>query len=488
MKENTHFTLSLKTTFRQIIKPEILFVVFSLTFGLILVFLTPPMEVPDENVHFPREYQISDMNFIADKLPSLSHGDQTRYGAETPKSINSAVFGLLGDVPYGADHKVHLNTYRTFLRQDLDVHNTEPLPTEPPSTYSPIAYIPQVVGICVGKAFNAPPIVLIWLGRITNLIAFTVLIYFAIRLLPFAKWGLVLLALNPMSLFLGASLSPDALNISLAFLFVSLVVSTYGTKRQISHAKLILITGVLSALALSKPTGLVFAPLIFTIPWRAFTSRKKHISFVIISIGIAAVLFLLWNWGIRDIVKEAVFIQANGRPVSQSAQLAYILNHPLGYAKDLITNFVIVVPNSAGDSVFRQFWGIFGAGTVDAINPVWVMVVYAVMLVLAALYQSGRGTSLTTNKKLIFLSLFLIAAAGTITAMYLNFTNVGSSLIQGVQGRYFVPFSILLLALFTGRRKILNISDTMMGRLVGVVTFVTLSVTVVEITLRYYNL
>ena len=39
-------------------KPEVIFSIFSLVFGIMLIFITPPNQAPDETFHFERAYSV----------------------------------------------------------------------------------------------------------------------------------------------------------------------------------------------------------------------------------------------------------------------------------------------------------------------------------------------------------------------------------------------------------------------------------------------
>jgi len=62
------------------VKPEIFFVIFAFFFGLLIVLITPPFQIPDEINHFYRAYQISEGQLIAVK-------HDNRIGGYMPKSL-----------------------------------------------------------------------------------------------------------------------------------------------------------------------------------------------------------------------------------------------------------------------------------------------------------------------------------------------------------------------------------------------------------------
>jgi len=462
-------------------KPEKVFLILASVFGLVLVFLTPPFQVPDEPAHFFRAYQVSNLTFVSQPFQLNS---ETRYGSQLPESLTAADTLFIGNVAGHAENRFPLHLFRLGIDQQLQPQKTQQTLVEASAIYSPIVYVPQAIGITIGKLFSAPPLVMIWLGRIMNLAFWILIMYVALRLLPFAKWAMVILILNPVAIFLSASLSPDVTNISFAFLFVSLILATFNSKVLISKRMMFALLGVLAVLSLSKPVNLVFALLLFAIPWKRFATKWKFIRFCIIGILLSGFLFVFWNYQVKDILVAAVKSQSGGVAISDQAQLLYILHTPLSYLHVVFNNYVLAVPGTSGDAVLGTFFGVFG--WLDTSIPLWTIMVYLLTLFLALLYQMGRGITLTRTQKLFFVITFGLGFLGNITAMYFNSTAVGASVISGVQGRYFIAFSILALGIFTARKKILQISEKSIGTILFSAMIVILLMMIIRIALRYY--
>lgn len=471
------------TTFKKFIsKPEGFFVLFSLFFGVLFVFLVPPLQAPDENSHFRRAYQISNLDFVSKKFEKSG---ATRYGSDLPVSVNVAIDKLMGDIPGHPLNKFSKSMLKFGITQPLKPSVTERTIIEAAGTYSPVIYIPQAVGINLGKVFEAPPLILIWLGSLVNLLVWIVVVYFAIKILPFGKWGLVVLALNPLAVFLSASLSPDVINISFAFLFVSLILATFVKGRRINLRSYSIILAVLIVLALSKQVNILFVLLLFAIPVRYFRTRLKYIGLGVLGILLVGGLFILWNYQVREIFDAAVFAQSGGLHISVSDQLSYIIHNPFDYAKTVLTNMILVTPGTYGDAILTTYSGVFG--WLDNSIPLWTMTLYASTLLFALLYQFGRGITLKLSQKFILLSLFALAFVGTTTALYVNSTPVGSHVIAGIQGRYFIPFSVLLIGIFTARKKLLQISNRSMINVLTFALLIIFIVTTIKLFLRYYH-
>jgi len=463
-------------------KPEGLFVVIAGIFGLIFVFLVPPIQVYDERAHFFQSYAFSNLNLIPEKHEYLG---KYHYGAELPKSVFVAGELFIANTAGVAETKFDTKLFG-YIDQPLEPEITDH--REYGSGYSPVVYIPQIIGISIGKAFNTSPLIMIWLGRLANLVVWILLIYAAIRIIPFAKWAVVVLALNPMTVFLSASLSADVITISLAFLFFSVVASTYVARKSISKIKLAVLFGLVSLLALTKPTNILFGFLLFTIPWRLFYAKWKYILFCVGAIGFSLVVAYVWNLLLADANAFNAQNMAIGRLISPNEQLSIILNSPIDYIKILLLNFVIIPDGQGypGNQVLTSIVESLGWGETKI--PLWTTLFYMIMVVFVFLYTAGRGYVLTKLQKSILLALFVLFCVGNITAMYLYFTGVGQSIILGVQGRYFIPGLILVAALFTARKKIITISDKNFKIIIASGLSLVMLVTLLTIVIRYYGI
>jgi uncharacterized membrane protein len=468
-----------KQAFLEFIKiPQNAFVFLAGIFGFIFVFLVPPLQVYDERAHFFQAYAVSNFDFIPSPYQYL---DKTHYGAELPKNVfiaGEVLISVAGDntrpFPKGL--------YKEYIFQPLDplVKDHREIGT----TYSPVVYIPQAIGITIGKIFEASPLVMIWLGRLMNLFVWLVLIFMAIKVIPFGKWFVVALALNPLTVFLSASLSADVLTVALAFLFFAIVSKFIVQKEGLDRKKILIIAGVLSLLVLTKPTNIIFAFLLLAIPMKKIKSKLRYVIIIGGTIVFVIALGLLWNHLISTASEVNGNLLASGRMIDSSAQLSQILHNPLSYLKVLIMNYVVIPPGYPGDSTFFSWVGSLGWG--ETLLPLWSVVLYIATIFVTLLYIAGRGPVFTSKQKIILLTILLLYAVACITAMYLYFTGLGQPVILGVQGRYFIPSLILLGGILTARKKILLLNEGPFSLIIIGILTLLLSITALTIYTRYY--
>lgn len=201
--------------FSFFIQPEKAFVTIGLIFGILFLLITPPFQVADETAHFFRSYQVSEGQIVAEKQKNQVGGPLPQSLVDTWQKVSSGIpnnpeikqkpadiFSLL-NLPLKSDNKIFGHFPNTSL-------------------YSPIPYLPQAAGMMLGKAFGLSPIILLYLGRIFNLLVWLLLGYISIKITPIFQWVFFLLALTPMSLFQAASLSADAVTNSLSILLITI--------------------------------------------------------------------------------------------------------------------------------------------------------------------------------------------------------------------------------------------------------------------------
>lgn len=463
----------------KVVKPEYFFLAFAAPIGLLLVFLTPPLQTPDEQSHFFQAYAVSNLNFVWHKFEI---NNKVTYGPELPKSVFDASDQFLAQAGK-PNVKITLEQYKQYIEQPLNADKIEYRKSG--TSYTPLVYLPQATGINIGKLFNASPIVLMWLGRLANLVLWLAVIFLAIRLFPVAKWAVVVLALNPVAVFLSASMSADVMNIALAFLFVSLVFATIMSKEpRVSTKRLVVLSVTLLGLALTKPVSIVFGLLLFTLPWKKFKSKFKYILFAFLAISIAAGTTLAWNAAVGEGTQASIQLQRPGEGVDPAKQLKNVLTDPVDFTVLLIKNYIIVAPGYYGDAVFNTFFGVFG--WLDTNIPTWAIVLYIIGLFLAILYQFGRETGFGKIQKTVFFITFIGFVTANILAMYLVYTPFDRPVVEGVQGRYFIPASIVLLGIFTGRNKILNISEKKLVIILAGILAVVFLMMILRLVMRYY--
>ena len=389
----------LKRLFQRLIdKPEIIFLVFGVLFGILFMVLTPPFEVPDEAGHLHRAVETANGVFY-NKIPAgVSAYDN--YFSQSQRFGNE--FQSVGE-------KFHFQ-----------------------SGYNPVMYLASAAGVKLGAAFQSP-VLMFYLARIFNLVVWLVLIYSAIKITPIFKWMFLFAALLPMSVFEGMSLSADSFVNSFSFLFFAFcfrLIFPVKEKITASEAGIYYLMTLISSLlkgCLIYPAFLIF-----------FVRDKRKWIYGISAIILAVIAGFLW------VSHNYTAVGPDGNPV---AAKAFLCAHPFLFFEKVIRTVFI--------SSFFWLKGAVGIlGWLDVKRfPVWFYLMTLAVFISGLLFIPEK---FKINLKMRVLAFILIClyTGMILTALFITWNPVDVYKIGGVQGRYFIALLPLFFILFSPNYKL----------------------------------
>lgn len=392
-----------------------------------LVLLTPPFQVPDEVQHFYRAYQLSDLRIRAEVQNGVSGGSLPD---SLPEFVSSSVYTR--DSIFYAPTPSPLTKTLKLSSIPLKPSARRFVPFPGSAYYSPLPYLPQILGIAVGRLFGLGPLYLLYLGRLFNCLAALALLGFAAFLMPAAGELVMVVGLLPMSLYLYASLSADAAVISCALLFIALLFSA-SSRGNWQTWELALACAAGAVLCSVKP---VYAPILLAgvVPGLL---RRGNVATVVRShaILLATALGVAGGW---MILEKPVMTSplGGGHP---SLQISFVLHHPALFIYALV--HTLGIRSIVG--WYRGTVGIFGWLTVP-LHPAFVYFLPLASLLIVWKFGSRRSDKRSVPCALWYLALAIASAALIMTAMYLMSAQVGMDEVTGVQGRYFIPILVLV--------------------------------------------
>jgi uncharacterized membrane protein len=450
-------------------KPEWFFLLNGTFFGILMVFLTPPFQVPDEPDHFFRAFHLSELNIIARRSEDGVVGD---YLPESLHRVSSEVMqGLL----FARRKRIDIQKNFSLLSEPVDPNNRKFTYMSQMSLYSPVPYIPQVVGITLAKSLNFSVLSLVYMGRLCNLFTCVLLIYLAIRITPVFKYVFFLLALTPISLFQSASLSADGATNSLSFLIIAIFLRHAFDKETHIEAKDIGILFLLAILiSLCKQVYFFLIFMFLLIPIKKFSSKKKY--FITFSFLIFISIFFSFGWIhlIKDIIHVNIHLPKDS--VSPEKQLEFIISNPFEYFKVIIRSLVQY-------TFIESFIGQLGWR--ETRIPEFLTILYFIVLFSLALIDKNEEVNVTIKDKIILSSLFFSICILVTTMLYLTWSPVGDVVVAWLQGRYFIAISILLLLMLYNTKNVVPLDRVSKLSLYSFSLF-SLSITMYSIINRYY--
>ncbi len=447
--------------------PENAIVVIGIIFGILFIIITPPFQVPDEYNHFYRSFQVSELRVVAEV-------HQHTTGGFLPESLVTTARKVSDGIPAHPEIKQNIEDIFSVLDLPLESSSRVFVDFSNTSLYSPIPYLPQAIGIALGRIIGMSPILLMYMGRSLNLFTWIFLIYLSIKTSPFFKWSLFLLALSPMSLFLASSLSADAVTNGLSFLLISVFLNyAFEQKKMINKVDIFIIFFISILLALSK---LVYFPLVFLfllIPVKKLGGRKKYFTIFTLLVLISVAAFVLW-WLLS--IKDKAQIPPIPN-VSLREQLLFILTNPLNYIQIVLKTIAVY-----GYTKTEEFIG--KLGWLDTHLPRFHFQLYLFMLVIVSFVSKQKNIIMAFQQRIIILTTLLLNAMFIITILYLACTPVAWNTVECLQGRYFIPLSPLLFLLFYNSKINLNISK--LSIFIIAYSIFSLSLTASVLLQRYY--
>ena len=432
------------------------YLVLALIAGVCMILLVPPFQNPDEPSHFYRAWSLAEGELVSRNDSTVVLPGSV---AKLPATLGSA----------GIDwsrNSYSTETTRRLLDQTTGSDEVRIFTSA--GGAGPIGYVPAVVGIELTRVVGRSPLAALYLGRLLNLLTATLLTFLAIRLAPFGKLLFALAGLLPMTIAQYASLTPDALAISGAFLFASLVLH-YAQVRPLTTKDAALLAAVGAVLLNAKQGSEVLVLLVFLLPLRAFSSVKRYVLSVAAVIGSTIVLGSIL---LLSAPNDAVAIHRYWGPGfqgDQSAQMRFVLDHPWAFAKVLGSTAHIFTLN-----LFDQAVGELGWLTVFL-----PQVVPLVLLVLLALLFSYReDVTMSVRQRGVLAMVAGLYVLAVMTALYLSWSPLHSPVVTGLQGRYFIailPLGLLsVYRLQSGRRLVFAVLLAL-GLAAVVLTFAALA-------------
>jgi uncharacterized membrane protein len=391
--------------------------------ALLLCFIMPPLQVNDEIQHFFRAYQVS-------TLVGLGRAQGGVAGGDIPVSLTLLVKGLVGSL---AIYKVpplepqRLATTLSWLRLKLAPDQTVFADFSATVLYSPISYLPQASGMALARLAGGGPLACFYAARLANLAAALAMTAAALRLAPFGRYALLLVALLPTVLYLDASISQDAGMISALLLFVALCLRAYRDGAwSVRGAFLAALAGII--LTMSKAA---YGPVMLLAFAPCFTGRRS-------GYGVPALIVLsgLLSCGAWLVASHGLMVW-HGEENDSARQIAFVLHHKL-YTAWFTTRWLLW----GGPFLLKAAIGMFGGWPPEISLPGWEIAL--LFLGFLALPFSCDLPRLAQGLRLLLALLMPVTVYALIGLLYVVYEPVGWPRVDMLQGRHLVPVLVLL--------------------------------------------
>jgi uncharacterized membrane protein len=383
--------------------------VLAAAFGAVI----PPFQVADENAHFVRAYEISRGRWIGVNSPDLPL-DVVRFIRRYPNALEEV-------------RKLNADDDTAGLLSPAGGHYWMKRGIIGANIYCPTAYLPASLAIALARWGGGSPAVLLYVARFANALVFLAACYIALRLAPAYRLTISAIALLPTTLHQCAAVSADGMTISLSFVLVAYLLR-FREHRATTAAKVgLAICFILLVLCKLSPWAFV---ALFTISPKSFVSRKAWLGYI--ACVAAAMLASVAAWHLASATNLEAFRAvrlADGW--NMAAQTQYVLDHPTR-----VTGSTAIYIMKNCPRYLAAFAG--GFGWTHFHLPMWVHLLTLLMLLTVASTETG-GEPFSRTERLLWLIVFAAGVAFIHLALFV------SQNLAGVQGRYFIPFSLFVL-------------------------------------------
>jgi uncharacterized membrane protein len=411
--------------------PVLIFSLLSIIFGAAISIITPPLRGPDESAHFLRAYGISG----GDIVPSMLD-PEGRKGVLLPADLHAgfAYFDALQSTARAPDF-----SYRTAMEEYWSARAAKAsADNAPPAVfvryagsegYSPAPYLPHIAAAGLARLLNLEFLATLYLMRLTGLLVMTIIIAYALALLPQLVWPFLLIATIPAALYGRAVINADGGVLAYSMVVISLWMrgAIFPERRRALSRALWLCLCVLS-----KPPQVVFVLLQpVTKPLRDVVRSWPRMAAVALP---AVTLSIAWLLASAGDLGAWRLVELTGVPPEQFSpgwKFRFMLQNPWDFPRALVGTLQQI------GELWRQLIGVLGL--FDIVLRFWAYPLLTMLFLVSWIaplefpmpVRRRLAVLAGLTASLYALMIFLI--------FYLVWTPVRSEEIWGVQGRYFIP-------------------------------------------------
>lgn len=384
--------------------------------GTIYMLILPPLTGPDATYHFANASKVAD--FLTMK-PNIGESGVWMRNQDLDK-----MYGGINAEGY----------YNFYCQNRIDENKKNEYIECSDSTWTSIHGGPEVwiqgIVMAICRLFRCDSRILILLSGWINLLFYTVAIFWSIRIIPYGKNILGMVSLTPMLISLLASYNYDSFNAALIILFFALSAKfIYQNQHEISKKEWIVYCIIAFFFVPVKMVYVSFLVIEFLIPRERFKNRKQEWLWKIMLFGAVAVGIAVFRAdAILDVVRADVLPQLE--VVDDRLGIQEIIHI---WANTLVSNSNFFIQTMIGSLLARL--------NIPLSNS--IILGFGALLVLASINEDVL-INITNKQRMIFRvvmisGIFIMLAFATVT-----WNNRELGILEGLQGRYFIPYLIVL--------------------------------------------
>ena len=414
-------------------KPEKMWLIFGFIYLIPAMLLVPPYQVPDEYYHFFNSYNLSEFNFNK----SIYENSEKEY-FNAPANIKCLDYSTVDylDKVYDIDDVSNCIREGNTIKYGYGYYKSHNFK---------IAYFFSALGIRVADTFSNSPMVIFYAGRLANLLVTIIVVYFCIRLVPKKKDLILSISTIPMMVFQFGSYSYDAMfNLACIVIFTTILKLIYDDKPN-WKISIPLLLGLGFLIATIKFVYMLVFLLFVLVPDDKFKNKiSKYVLTFILTFVPYALFYVMYKiinspTAASVVVTGTVATNKASGGINNLFSLSYLIN---------LYRYTF---NVHGYQYMQQIFGTFGWLKFSLGNT--MTYIYLTYIGYLGITNAKIKAKKIDNVILFCTFIFIIVAIFGGFYLWTLGQGVDDFLIEGVQGRYFLPILPIFILFLMPKKK-----------------------------------
>lgn len=323
-------------------------------------------------------------------------------------------------------------------------------------------YLPGTLGMTLGRILGGSARFNIFLAKLFCFLFYVIIVFWAIKISPYFKSVIAFAALLPMSMYQATGITYDSVVMAISLLILALFFK--ARTERMSSKEIIMLFAASAILGCCKGGFyLVILLAFFTITKEQFGGLKNKCklcvgSLVAGGIGMFITFAHAYFSSFLSMFAVSENIQAGELQTGEITQLvpgtenaAYGIKYAFTNSIGFVKMFVVTLMQKS-DQYIGTLIGNRMAWTDDLVK--WhIIFAFILLLILAGSRTDKIQINVNLKERILLVLCMGIEILGFHLLMLIE-TPVWSQVIEGVQGRYFLPWvPIIILIIYNGKRK-----------------------------------
>lgn len=418
-------------------RKAILLVVIYLLLGVLYNLVFVPFSVQDEPTHFAQSYAMS-----------------SQWLGQDVQDENGYIFmyqsGLVR-VSWGNDLQTQYQFWNNWN------YGSEPCKEisiiyKDATALNKYVYIIPAVGITIARIMDLPYQMVLLSGRVVNALFFAAIAALALRINPNMKRSMLAVLMLPSVVWLSASYSYDIWNMGFSALLFSYCMHCRNKENKVNWKDVLALLLICVALVPIKFIYFVMAFGVLLIPGEKFLNKKEQFgTYATVILGSVVTAFIARG---ASALSYATTSDVDVRSITDATvqNQAFSLSWILGSSSNLLYTIKVYIHTvlQQGENYLYKMIN----GSYLSFEPSKILIYAILFLVFIIIIDEMRDVKVSAYDRIMAAGIFCMGVGLVLTTFLFVYTHVNVqsvSTIQGVQGRYFLPFLFFVPFLVQGK-------------------------------------